>query len=100
MLWEMHEQGNRSVYYRASGGPNGSWTTGCEWPEELYEEREVITLGIMVPLEEPMNSCSANESSRVDHVDLKLDPVAVNQLFEEARLRYLEALANTRSKKL
>ena len=99
VLWEMHEQSSRCPYYRASSGPNGAWTTGCAWPEELYEEREVVTLGIMEPLREPKNPGSASDSDQVAHVDLKLDPVAVDRLFEEARLRYSDSLPNARPEK-
>jgi hypothetical protein len=95
VLWEMHEQGNRPAYYRASGGSDDSWTTLCEWPEELYEERELVTLGIMEPVKAPMKPRPEIGSSQFDHVDLKLDPVAVNQLFEEAKLHNLESLTKT-----
>lgn len=96
VLWEMYEQGNRPAYYRASGGSNGSSTTICEWPEELYKEREVVTLGIMTSLEEPMNPTSATEASQVDRVDLKLDPVTIDQLFEEAKVRSFGVLPAVR----
>lgn len=99
VLWEMQAQGNRPAYYRASGGADSSWTTVCGWPEELYEEREIVTLGIMMPLAEPTKPNSTAESSQVSHVDLQFDPVAINQLFEEARLRYLESLTKARSDK-
>lgn len=89
VLWEMHEQGNRSVYYRAAGMYRGATGEGCSWPPDLYEERETVLLGAIASPEDylPEPRSTEGDIAPVRHVDLNLDASAIERLWPEIKPR-------------
>lgn len=84
VLWEMHERASPQRCYR-TGGARCSPT--CDMPKDLYHEHQVLFVGDIVSPKEVGEFLpdELRPQTPPDHVDLLLDPVAVDRLIELAK---------------
>lgn len=84
VLWEIHERESTQRYYRAGGA---LCSPTCDMPEDLYHEHQVFFVGDIVPPREvgKILTDDIRSSTPPDHIDLQLDPVAIDRLIELAK---------------
>lgn len=87
VLWEIHGRAEQETFYRTAP-LRGRFH--CAMPNNLFEEHEIITLGmIAVPPEtDAADKIDPPESnSPPSHIDLKLDPVEIDRLIDQSMQR-------------
>lgn len=87
VLWEMQGQTEKERYYRAIA-PRASSAGPIirEMPKNHFCERQVYIVGdVALPPTPPPTTCSIPPGEPPPHVDLRLDPVAIDQLAEQAK---------------
>ena len=91
-LWQVYDDAHRKPsppLFRV-----GTASAGCGgvMPEEFYDEHSTTTLGIMVAPESPVPEIEAVEGGQVsiEHVDISLEPVALEKLIKASESPKLE----------
>lgn len=89
VLWEMQSRAEKERFYRAAA-PRVSSTGTIVWemPKDNYCERHVYIVGdIALPPPGPPDAMTTSDLAGQfpAHVDLKLDPVAVDKLVERVK---------------
>ena len=88
VLWEMRGEAEKDRFYRTvATTPSPHYAPFSEMPKQHYCETRMTTLGIMMPMSPPRTPLiSGNPSGTLaPHVDVHLDPVAIDQLIEEMK---------------
>ncbi len=82
VLWEMHDQAKKQVYYRTAAS-----RSHCAMPGEFFEEHAVHLLGDIMVAPTPGNEevPGPDEPEVPRQVDLKLDPAGIDRLLNQTR---------------
>ena len=87
VLWEMQGRTEQEKFYR-TGVLDGK--SHCTMPNHLFEEHEIMTLGMIAIPQEP-DAADKIQPPESDipprHIDLKLDPVEIDRWIDQSLQR-------------